>query len=115
MDELTLAILKLYSERHSLSLSDISVITNCGLKTLTSPVYWLFKNGYLKICDPRHQGEEMYTVSTKLRITQEGRNYLSQQVENSKSHKINEFRSWTALALSAIAIIVSIIALIKSW
>ena len=107
MDKLTLHLLELFSERKTLSLRDLAVLTDCGLDVFATPVYWLFKNKYLEISDFRHQDDEMYTVSTQLRITQDGRNYLSEHHKKANIHKINEIRAWLTLAIALAAFIKS--------
>lgn len=109
MDESTLNILRLYSERDSLSLHDLSVLMNCSVTAFSSQVRWLFENGYLEVSYCFSGVKSEYTVSTKLRITQDGRNYLSQHRMQIRNHRINEMRAWITLGIAAAAFILSVI------
>lgn len=109
MDKLTLSILRFYSNYDSLSLYDLSSLMNCGLDIFSSRVRWLFKNGYLEVFDVRRENKDEYTVSTKLRITQDGINYLSQHRIHTRNHRVNEIRAWITLGIAVAAFILSVI------
>lgn len=108
MDKLSFKLLKLYSKRESLSLSDLAVIYNEGLTTFSSPIGYLIDKAYLKSdkSEPGIDGTN-YTPNTQIFITYEGRAALAAEKQNRRNIRISEFRAWLTLAIALAAFIKS--------
>ena len=108
MTKNSLKILKLYSERSPLSLDNLCTILSCTIGDVAYIVSDLFNQDYLEINDPIHKPVDgKYTVSTKLQITQHGRNHLSDYKKNENRERFKEFRNWLSFAIALAAFIKS--------
>lgn len=118
MDNLSFEILKLFPGRKNLSLSQIQAIYNGDVISLSKPVNYLRNLGYLQIdpnFSPAHSsGDKTYiSVDTPLVITYLGEIALQTEEKSRRKDFLTEFRAWVTLAIAIIALIVSIIALMK--
>ena len=108
MTKSSLKILKLYSERRSLSLADLCAILSCTVGDVAYIVAELVKLDYLETSDPIHKSiDGKYTVSTKLRISQHGRNYLADYKKTENRERFREFRNWLSFAIALAAFVKS--------
>ncbi len=108
MDDRTVELLKLFSERNQLSLHDLAAIYNCGYGDFAELVNYLMERGLLEI-EPNYaliEGNDL-TVETPLRITQSGRSALNIELKERRSFKYSELRAWLTLAIALAAFIKS--------
>lgn len=105
MDKFTFQILSLYDQRYELSISDLSTILDCSLEYAANPVSWLYEKGFIEKgtdfddCD--------FTVSTKFRISHEGKIQLANYCDKNKQHFFNEVRAWITVAIAVAAFVKS--------
>lgn len=116
MDDFSFDLLKLYSSRNSLTLSQLQAVLDKSDMELSAPISYLRSNGYLKIlpsfikrADVEEQG--YIAPDTPLMISFEGKIALEAELKERKRFKYNEFRAWVTLGIAIAALIVSIIAL----
>lgn len=108
MDKLSITILKIYLDRPSLSLHQLSAILNVDSLTLSEPVDYLRKRGYLRI-ESNHAAtntlidKSSITLNTPLEITFEGKMALDaeQKLLKTKRNEWIRYIITTAIALSA--------------
>lgn len=86
MDGKSLAILKLYEQRDSLSCYDIGIIYNTDSFSIASNVNELRNLGYIDIneMDKSELINNILNIDTHLHITQSGKSYLFEQNENKR-------------------------------
>ena len=60
---------------------------------------------------PDYDGDGQTTYPAQYRISDAGRAYL----EGVSSRKLADFRSWVAIAIALLAMLISAVALVKSW
>ena len=116
MDDLSYKLLKLFSGRNSLTLSQISAILNQSSFDFAEAISYLRKNGLLRI---EHNYSKLHasdcnaiSPQTPLSITHEGRRALELGVTSRNHYKFNEIRAWVTLAIAVAALIISVIDLI---
>lgn len=107
MNELAITILKIYLDRTSLSLSQLSAIMNKDVYSLSEPISYLRKNNYLRI-ESNHATLKKLTSNsvidskTPLQITFEGKIVLESEAKISKA-KRNEWIRYTITTAIAVA------------
>lgn len=113
MDNTALDLLTLFSERESLSMSDIALICNINSLSLGSPMRWMIDQGYIeKNCfDDEFPGDLIY-MDCPYRITHAGKTALYEEINARKRFKYGEIRAWLSLAFAGIALIISIISIV---
>ena len=118
MDEFTVALLKLFGERYSLSICDVSSILGVDPVFVAGPpIAELRDQGYLIIFSPGDNASGAIPTRAQLQITQKGKGKLFElrkEAEVERSRKLTDLRSWIALGISAAALITAIVvAIIK--
>lgn len=115
VDDLAVAVLKLYAERKSLSVHDISNLVNTSpYGEIASFVSDLRADGYLDVDGrDKDEGDGSFSVNTRFRITHTGVVKLRELERAAKSRKHKLIMEWLHIALTLIAVVISIIALLK--
>ena len=110
MDDFCYKILNVYYKHEELSMNDISLLTkqNFLSSNSTTAMHWLLKNNYLVPVDAS-KSKDSISNTTKYKITQNGKNVVYQKKQQDKYRLFNEVRAWITLAISVIALILSII------
>lgn len=111
MDKLSFKILKLYSKRTELSLSQLSAVTNMEGEIVNGPAAALKEAGYLQAdAAAAFSGEkEALNGEIPLTITEAGKKALSAEKKSRAYFAWNETRAWITLALAVAAFVLSIV------
>lgn len=109
MDNLSFKLLNLYSQRETLSLSDLAAIYNISPVAFSKPIEYLIDNGFLIIVldhnnlhDPNH-----YAIDTPIQITYKGRAALEAERKERHKMKFSEIRAWLTLIIALAAFVKS--------
>ena len=114
MDRLSISLLKTNKERSSLSVYDMSVLTNADMMKIADVINELLQYGYIAVNSHENiSADDPITPDTKLHITRSGESFLYNHVVELNTKKFDFFFKCITLVLSTAAIIISIIALIK--
>jgi len=110
MDKATLSLLKLFNERHSLSLIQLGAILNIDYFTLLDPVHYMMEQKY--ICKGNaalleHLEGDTISPDTPLEITYFGRISIKQAKKEHLHFKYIEFRAWMTLIIAIMAFLKS--------
>jgi len=109
MDDVSFELLKLYSERNKLSMTEIAAICNRDVRIFAEPVDYLVGMKYLK----KYEGARKTGIfDTSYMITHAGNIALEAELKSRRQSKHSEFRAWTAIGISIIALIISAISLL---
>lgn len=112
MDDISFAILKLFSSHASLTLSQLSAILNEDSLRLAAPVDHLRKQHFLKI-ETNHaflqkmDEDSFLSHDTLLQISFEGKAALEMESKSRKRFRFNELRAWITLVIAVLAFIKS--------
>ena len=112
MDDYSLAILKLFSARHSLSLVQLSAVLNHTPLECAEPVAYLRKQGFLRIESNHALSHDLAVddalhMDTPIEITFEGRAALEAEIKSRRHLTFNEIRAWITLGIAIAAFIKS--------
>ena len=115
MDKLSSDILTLYSERGHLKIGEVALLFSTNILAVVDPMSSLKDQGYLAI-DPLDIAEhgDMITQKVRLHITQQGKDKLFEMAQEQKWRNGLRLRDWIHIALTAVAVVISIIAIILS-
>ena len=106
MDNTTYHVLGLYYEREHLSLVQLGAILNDEPVSLSQPVAYLVKNGYLQYRD--HE-DHFHKPDTPIDITYAGKVAYQEEKKARSQFSHQEFRAWATLAIAILALILSIL------
>ena len=116
MDDLCYSFLKLFSERTSLSINQLSAILNLDSFEFVEVINYLRKNGFLRVehnYSMVHKSDhDSISPRTPLSITFEGKRALELERKSRKRFKYNEIRAWITLAIAIAAFALSVICFI---
>ena len=112
MDELTIAVLKQFAERDSLSLDQFAALANCSLESAVYPVAHLRNLGYLRIHPNQPHAHELNQQPgldplIPLQITYAGRALLASEKKSQRRYIFNELRAWITAVIAVLAFIKS--------
>lgn len=108
MDTTTLILLKLFNERHSLSVADLSAILNGDPVTLSEPIKYMLEKKLIEVeLNSSMIEDDAITMDKKFAITYSGRITLEEELKLLKKNKHNEFRAWITLIIALSAFIKS--------
>lgn len=108
LNDQSLKLLKLFSERDAISLNDLGAIHNTPPEDWCAPIAYLRREGFLEI-HPDHVslfGDD-FTNSAPLRITYEGRCAFEAESKSRYRFTFNELRAWLTLLIAIAAFIKS--------
>ncbi len=109
MNSTSLAVLRCFTERTSLSVSDLSVICNKSVHLFVPHFKYLLQNGFI---EPDPQATDQSTevkLRSKFCITLAGKDELENIKQREHAAKLKEIRAWLTLAISLAAFIKSFI------
>ncbi len=112
MDDYSLAILKLFSARRSLSLIQLSAVLNRTPLECAEPVAYLREQGFLRI-ESNHalshdlDADASLHMDTPIQITFEGKAALEAEIKARRHLTFNELRAWITLGIAIAAFIKS--------
>lgn len=109
MNSTSLAVLRCFTERTSLSISDLSVICNKSAHIFVPHFKYLLDNGFI---EPDPQSADQSTeinLRSKYRITPVGTDELENIEQQKHANKLKEICAWLTLAISLAAFIKSFI------
>lgn len=112
MDKKSIALLKMFKERNSLSCESISAILNCSNSLFINELEFLFTNEYIKAIDNDYK-DGSFSFDTRFEITPLGNGFLEEYSRQSKSKKLDIFLQCGHFALTILSLIIAIIALMK--
>ena len=114
MDKLSISLLKAYKERSSLSVYDISVLTNADMMKIADVVNELRQYEYIAVNSHENiSTNDPINPNTQLHITRSGESFLYNHAMELNTKRFDLFFKIFTLILSTAAIIISIIALLK--
>lgn len=112
MDKQTFTFLRLFELRNTLSISDISTISNIDYKYAADIISWLFDRSYIKKVYNNpidiNSKANSFTSKTKFEITNEGRLALKNECQLKRNYILNEVRAWITLTISVISFLLSL-------
>lgn len=109
MDDVSFELLRLYSQRNKLSIKEIAAICNQDVRIVAEPVLYLADMKYLR----KYEGNNKTGMfDTAYMITHAGHITLEAEQKSRKQFKYNELRAWITLAISVMALIISVISLL---
>jgi len=111
LTEWSRALLNEYAEKDSLSLVNLSGYYKTGFEAFTDAHEQLREEKFIKPLSIF--GDETITVETQFSITEYGRAYLENHVQALKDSKIQKIRLFMGDLISIIALVISIIALMR--
>ena len=112
LSNLSITLLKLFSERTTLSLKDLGAIYNVNPENFCESIAYLRRCNYLEILPSYvmlHNND--FTLDAPFRITYEGKSVLEENLKAGRQNKFNEFRAWMTLGIAILAFILSIFSL----
>ena len=119
MDKLTYNLLKLYNDRETLSLDQITAIYNKTQSDFEDAVHWLHKEGYIEIDVSDYlrgnSGDKILRNNTICKITFDGKIALEAESSNRNYKTFNEIRAWITLGIAAFGLAISIWSLILQF
>ncbi|MEF3309111.1 hypothetical protein PV433_09360 [Paenibacillus sp. GYB004] len=108
MNELSITVLKIYSSRTNLSLSQLSAIVNGDWFSLAEHVGYLRKKGYIRINSDHAllkglSDSSLIDPDTPLEITIEGKTFLESErkLSKTKRNELIRYAITTAIAVAA--------------
>ena len=108
MTDKCLKLLHFFNSRQHLSVSDLATIFNTSPFTLSDEFIYLKEKGFIVLGDLySNDGKSENDVSTRYKISESGRAYLTEDKKAKKHHLFNEVRAWITLAIAIIALIKS--------
>ena len=108
MDKFTMAVLKLFASRQSLSCKDISAIFNCDVRIVGENISYLCDHQYIRSADNRYD-DTYFHFDRRYAITVEGRACLENINNENRRFIIPIVISVISLIISVINIIVLVI------
>ena len=109
MDKITFKILELfYYNTEALSVDNISSSSEYDAQTVSASCLYLRNNGYIHTKDPTQTDADTIYPDSFYSITLEGKGCFERICKDNRRFRI-------PMVLSIIAIIISIIALLKQW
>lgn len=114
MDKKLRKILKLYVSRPSLSMKDVGILFGVSPFDCSDDVCYLLEHDYLEV-EPNYaimnniSSSDSTPIDAPLSITVSGRVALDQVMDSVKYRRFNEIRAWITLAISILALIISIV------
>lgn len=110
MDDVSYYLLKLYSQRTTVSLRELSAICNKEIRFISGSVRVLIDQKYLEIIpDPLNDIKTDLTMDAPIRITTEGHIAFENESKERRHFKFNEIRAWITLAIALVALVLSVI------
>lgn len=112
MDDFSFSVLKLYSQRASLTLSQLHAVMDLSIFEIAEPVNYLRSQNYLKIDPnffPREDVEEKGLIApdTPLCISFEGKTALEAEEKARRKERFDNIRSWATTIVAVLAFIKS--------
>jgi hypothetical protein len=112
MDKTSITILNLFAERTSLNCQELAAILNTHSLEISKHVSFLFSEKYITPTELLDNNNH-FSIKTHFRITPIGCGFLEELSDSYKQNLRDNILKWCNFALSVIAIIISIISLLK--
>jgi hypothetical protein len=112
LNDLSLELLNLYSQRTTISLKDLGAIYNTNAEDWCAPIAYLRDKKLIEI-EPQYailKGND-FTLHAPFRITYEGKCALEAELKSRRQISFNEFRAWITLIIAIAAFLLSIFSL----